>query len=65
MTTTEAINSILTSGRTKYSVAKELGCHPVSINQWLRGTKMSKEYADKVVELHGIKIDDNSIQTPN
>ena len=45
-------------GLSKYAFAKSLGAYPVSVNQWLRGTRMSEAFADKFEESYGIKIND-------
>jgi len=58
MDTKAAVEEVLDTGLSKYALAKALGCFPVSVNQWLRGTKMSDKYSDKFTELYGITIDD-------
>lgn len=59
MTTKEAIEHELSKGITKYRIAQLLHCAPVSVNQWLRGTKMSDMYKDKFKEVFGVEIDDS------
>lgn len=59
MQTKLAVLEVLkTRGLTKYALAKRLGCHPVSINQWLANTRMSADYANKFERLFGVEIDD-------
>lgn len=58
MLTKDAVQTVLSQGFTKYALAKQLGCNPVSINQWLRGTRMSAVYADKVELLFNITVTD-------
>ena len=58
MTTKEAIESMLVQDMTKYQLAKTMGCAPISINQWLRGTKMSDYYRHIFYKRFGIEIDD-------
>jgi len=49
----------LCEGLTKYRMAKDLGmASATSVNQWLRGTKMSEATATKFEDLYGVKIDD-------
>ena len=66
MKTTEAVTYVLSvTELTKYRMAKELGLvSATSINQWLRGTKMSEVFAVKFEELYGVKIDD-AVRPPN
>ena len=66
MKTTEAVTYVLSvTELTKYRMAKELGLvSATSINQWLRGTKMSEAFAVKFEELYGVKIDD-AVRPPN
>lgn len=57
--TKEAIEFILyTYNMSKYKLAKDLNAFPSSINQWLKGTRMSKPYADLIFELYDITITD-------
>lgn len=66
MNTTAAVEYVLSlTGLTKYRMAKELGlASATSINQWLRGTRMSEEFADKFEELYGVKVND-AVRPPN
>lgn len=60
MTTAQAVNYVLVrEGLSKYRLAKILGCAPVSVNQWLRGTKMSDFYKHSMFNTFGVKIDDS------
>jgi len=60
MLTKDAVVLILTKHKlTKYALAKALNCAAaVSVNQWLRGTRMSYTIAEKFKTLYGIEIDD-------
>ena len=59
MNTKEAVTFVLeTEGLSKYALAKSLDAYPISVNQWLRGTRMSEPFAELFEELYGIKIDD-------
>lgn len=59
MKTKQAINFILKhEGLTKYALAQRLGCAPVSIDQWLKRTRMSKAYAKLVLKHFGIIVTD-------
>lgn len=66
MNTTEAVEYVLSlTDLTKYRMAKELGlASATSINQWLRGTRMSEEFADKFEALYGVKVND-AVRPPN
>lgn len=58
MQTKEAVEYLIGKGLTKYRIAKTLGITPVSINQYLNGTKASEKTA-KLFETHfGIIISD-------
>lgn len=43
---------------TKYRLAKELGAAPVSVDQWLRRTKMSDQYKSIFFSKFKIQIND-------
>lgn len=59
MQTKEAVSFVLNAkGLTKYALAKSLGSAPVSVNQWLRGTRMSAAKAEKFKQLYIIEIED-------
>ena len=59
MNTKTAVRYILDSQNlTKYGLAMSLGAAPPSVDQWLRGTKMSKSYKDIVMELYKVEIVD-------
>jgi hypothetical protein len=66
MKTAEAVGYVLdVTGLTKYRMAKELGLvSATSINQWLRGTKMSEAFVSKFEELYGVQVDD-SVRPPD
>lgn len=65
MKTKQAVQLVLdTKGLSKYALAQSLGAYPISVNQWLRGTRMSQPFADKFEELYGITIDD-TFRPPN
>lgn len=68
MKTAEAVEEVLRRYPmlSKYYIAKQLGISSsTSINQWLRGTKMSDVVALRFTELFGIEIDDAfSTSTP-
>ena len=45
MNQVEAINHVLVAkGYSKYRMSVLMGCAPISIGQWLTGTKMSEFY---------------------
>jgi len=58
--TVEAVEYVLgLTDLTKYRMAKELGmASATSVNQWLRGTKMSEATAAKFEELYGVEVND-------
>lgn len=59
MKTKTAVNFVLKHrGLTKYALAQELGCAPVSIDQWLKRTRMSKAYAEVFYKKFKVTIDD-------
>lgn len=67
MQTKEAIEFVLnTKGLTKYALAKSLGVAPVSVNQWLRGTRMSTAVAKRFRILYTIDIENtyDSVSAP-
>ena len=43
---------------TKYRLSQDMGASPTSVDQWLKRTRMSKEYAKKFFELYKIQITD-------
>lgn len=68
MQTKEAVEFVLNAkGLTKYALAKSLGVAPVSVNQWLRGTRMSASKAMLFKELYFIEIENtyDSVSTSN
>lgn len=70
MQTKEAVEFILASkGLTKYALAKSLRVAPVSVNQWLRGTRMSTAVAERFKTLYIINIentyDSSSVSSRN
>jgi predicted transcriptional regulator len=57
MKTSDAVAKVLLErGLSKYALAKSLNVFPVSINQWLKGTRMSERIADEFERLYKIKI---------
>jgi len=60
MLTAEAVQEVLwRTGLSKYALAKSLGLvSSTSINQYLRGTRMSAEVADRFFNEYEIVIDD-------
>ena len=59
MRTAIAVALVLeTKEMTKYGLAKVLNASPTSVEQWLKGTRMSTRYAAKFEELYGIEIND-------
>ena len=63
LTTKAAIEHVLSSGASKYSVAKLLALSPIMVNNYLKGTKMSHATASKMEALFGIKITDSVQRT--
>jgi hypothetical protein len=43
---------------TKYRLAMELGAAPVSVDQWLRRTKMGEQYRNVFYKKFGVLIHD-------
>lgn len=59
LSTKEAVESALAAGYTKYRLAKVIGvASSASVNQWLRGTKMRKDTAERFKAVTGIEIND-------
>lgn len=65
MKTKAAVNFVLKHRKdakgkpfTKYSLAMELGAAPVSVDQWLRRTKMGPEYRSIFYSKFGVTIND-------
>lgn len=61
MLTSDAVKVVLArEGLSKYKLAQELGVvSSTSVNQWLRGTRMSASVAKRFKELYQIKISDS------
>jgi hypothetical protein len=60
MNTKEAVEHILLDqGISKYKLAQEMGAFPVSVNQWLSGTKMSDVNRALFFVVYGVRIDDS------
>jgi len=60
MKTKQAVKFVLQhEGFTKYALAQKLGCAPVSIDQWLKRTRMSKAYAAKFYQTFKIMVTDS------
>lgn len=65
MKTKTAVNFVLKHRKdaegkpyTKYKLAMEVGAAPVSIDQWLKRTKMGNQYKAIFLKLYGVVIDD-------
>lgn len=58
MRTKEAVEYLISTGLTKYRIAKTLGITPVSINQYLNGTKVSAKTAGLFKSHFSIDISD-------
>lgn len=66
MQTKEAVQFVLGSkGLTKYALAKSLNAAPVSVNQWLRGTRMSATKAALFKKLYFIEIENTYDPAPS
>ena len=60
MNTKEAVQKVLDDNNfSKYELAQRLTCAPVSIDQWLRGTKMSIGYRNIFLDKFGVEINDD------
>lgn len=57
-TSQQAVTILLGRGLTKYRIATRLGMAPVSVNQWLKGVRMSQATALLVKQEFGIEITD-------
>lgn len=59
LNTSVAVSLVLdTKELTKYGLGKSLGMSATSVEQWLKGTRMSRKTADKFNELYDIEIND-------
>lgn len=59
MKTKQAVAFILKHrGLTKYRMSQDIGCAPVSVDQWLKRTRMGKQYAAKFYSLYKVEITD-------
>lgn len=59
MKTKQAVAFVLKHhGLTKYALAQSLGCAPVSIDQWLGRTRMSRAYANRFYQLYKVQVVD-------
>lgn len=60
MTSQEAIKYILNTGlaQSKYALAKMFGVQPITIDNWLKGSKMSIKIADIMTFMFDICITD-------
>lgn len=66
MQTKEAVEFVLNAkGLTKYALAKSLNAAPVSVNQWLRGTRMSASKAKLFKKLYFIEIENTYDPIPS
>ena len=64
MQTKAAVYHVLRrDGISKYRMSQDMGCAPISVNQWLSGTKMCAAYREKFKELYGVTIND-AVPTP-
>lgn len=60
MTTKEFVKWALKERQlTKYRLAVSLDLAPVSINQYLRGTRMSTSTTKKVLQVYGVTVTDS------
>ncbi len=60
MRTKAAVSFVLKRhGLTKYALAQSLGCAPVSIDQWLKRTRMSKAYAEIFYKKYKVVVNDS------
>lgn len=61
MTTKDAVAKVLVDrGITKYRMAKDMDAFPISVNQWLSGTKMNDQNRVLFLALYGVAIDDKT-----
>lgn len=59
MKTIDAVQHILdTTGMSKYALAKSIGLTPPSVDQYLKGVRMSQPTADKFFTVYNIKVTD-------
>ena len=59
MRTKDAVAKVLADrGITKYRMARDMDSFPVSVSQWLTGTKMSAPNRARFLALYGVEIDD-------
>ena len=69
MKTQDAVQVVLDrEGLSKYRLAKDLSVvSSTSVNQWLHGTRMSQDVANRFESLYKIKISDayDSLSTPD
>ena len=58
MTTMEAVLHVLSinKGMSKYALAGRLGRRPIMVDNWLNGTRMGGETADRFEDTFGIEI---------
>lgn len=62
MTTKDAVAKVLADrGITKYRMAMQMDAFPISISQWLTGTKMSDPNRVLFLALYGVVINDDAI----
>jgi len=61
MRTHEAVEKV-TETRTRYRVSQDLGCAPILVSHWLRGTKMGTQYRELFEQVYGITINDNPME---
>ena len=62
MKTHAAVQEVINKHKlTKYRLAMMIGATPPSVDQWLRGTRMSPAYKVKFNELFGVKINDDPV----
>lgn len=59
MKTKVAVRFVLKQhGLTEYALAQRLGCTPTSVSQWLKRTRMSHAYANKLRQEFGVMVTD-------
>jgi len=57
LNTREAVSTILAGGKlTKYRMAQDLGCAPILVNYWLKGTIMGTDYRELFYKIYGVEI---------
>jgi len=57
-TSQQVVLILLNRGLTKYRIATRLGMVPVSVNQWLKGVRVSQATAKKIKDEFNIEVTD-------